>query len=450
MEINKSPEYIDDLPIQEEEINGEVKKFRVDTQQKIVYELHPKTLKWNGNCYPIELYDPVTELPNADPLIPPELIQELQEEDEFEEPARESEESVIPIPLDGELQEESFWHTYKNYILIAAALIVCILSVRIWNAAKEKAEYLAVEQSATEESFHGTRTAFEDSQTYATEEDPSDTHTASHNTVAETTEPEETVSVLIARKDLLPGDMLDGDAIGTMELTLSEYEGLPADSCLPEKKTSLIIGKYAECFIKKGDYLTADTATDTFSPINPWGTDSPNYIDIPINHTTAPACPIGSKMTLTLTIDDTIHYSAQSPVSYEGTDYTGTAAAEGSRWYVTLTLDNVTVIDWFNDKGTSLFPSYYAYAQVPAEQLYDVISEKYKDRTLFWREYPSYARIHLSPEQYALIESMSNKRSAVFGTAIPVVEASSQADLYEKLSNVYAELQVRWIMKLGG
>lgn len=454
MEINTDSNYISSLPLVTKDHNGKTKHFRIDTNANIAYEVN-KNGSWTGNYISIVVKEEHEDTDvSSDGISIPE-----NEFDYF--PDSETAPAAEPVAGESPETDSSVFETLspapandkraRNLLITAAAVCVALIWLAVAVFAKITQLRSAQEEQALQQSQGQTSATQEATSTTCTVPASSTLTEQSEETESVITQPTETmVEVLVSKQHLMPGDILSEQYFDTVLIEESTYLEVTDQYWLAQDSAHLT-GMTAAAFVAQGDYISKSSAQTSYCMDNPWYTSERATITFPVDYSVVRQFPIGSSMSVSVVVDDTIHYTQRDfQTEYTGDGITGSAEEVNRRLFVSLELSDVVVVDWLNEDQESLFPIYSSYAQVPAQYLDTVISTRYNKTLQFWDELPCYVTISLNDEQYQLLSSLADKRTVTPGSPSPLMDTKAQQDLYEGLSQLYPVLYSRWNAKLGG
>lgn len=202
-----------------------------------------------------------------------------------------------------------------------------------------------------------------------------------------------TINVIQVKQTLVPGDTITADKIQAADISAADYELLRAngrDLYQWDVATNLV-GMVVNKYIPKGGYLASGDESPSYTPSpNPWVTekDGMTYVSIPLKEKASdPLLNFGSQVDIM--VEKTITNTAQQQDSDTGKIITVMETQP-------YEFKSAVVCDILNADSQSLYPSYFAYIEIPtAERLVYLKAALLKDPDLAKRLTPAYILIQI-------------------------------------------------------
>lgn len=410
---------------------GEEKQYTID----YIKSLTKKNVKIYGTemaCYTDEKKD-ITFLIKPDGEIGTTPIRGIyKSEQEANRWKKDPEPIIIPThqdepndqPEQTELEEDNsngsltdLVQKWKKPIVIASVVLLLFLGTRVVGKIRKQSN-----------SSQGAATQVEETQTSAKETAlPADSQTEP------TTAPEAMIMVLVAKTDMLPGQMIRKVDLKVEQVEESRYYNLAASGEMyKEADIDSILGMYVNTYLPAGEYVRHADVEISYGPVNPWQSQgSQMALSFPVSPApgTLQSYIPGTKIDLLLTVE--------SEQRTEG-------EAESTQVITpnTYELKAAVITDARSKEEDSLFNAYYRYSCIPAAYLTQALQDNLEDiQTMI----PVEIEITLSAEQAESIShvDMSNAQITV-SNPIAAAENQLQKITYEQIQNVVKIVERIW------
>lgn len=459
-------EYIASLPIRKINQRGQLVEVRYDDKKKIIFQLDEHgsfTGKWgyadldalNGTAAPAMPTDPpiaqeATPQEGADTdltssMEPLDLSSDADSADATKAP--ETQAAAFHGCADDRKKPKKL-APYQKGIAFVAALALLAFLLNVFSTPKKPDDPENLTTAATTE--HPTANTAAETQVTTVTTIPESTQ---EETVPPETEPG--ITVIAAVRDMIPGHKITRNDLAFCEISRQDYLMLQAISGLyTESDADDLIGLEASSFISGGAYIDHDDLAVTYAPASPWNRSEqqPYIITLPVTITpnTLYNYLPGTQADITIATETTV---TGIPETTQAT----TAGAEHSSTTVestiisTYVIRGATCLDILDKKQNSLYPAYAALASVPTPYLSRILKETYPTVYHMEQLIPAYITIAVTSEQADILQPLNNTNMEVaIGSPSGAAETKTQADTYQQLLNVAANLANQWTEKTGG
>ncbi len=274
-----------------------------------------------------------------------------------------------------------------------------------------------------------------------------DSTTATSPTLATEATAAPTVSMMIASRDILPGEVLTSELLQVRDISETEFAQLSSVTSLyttddAETLSRLVAVKY----IPAGKALTFDNTGASYAAFNPWNSTNSVTITLPINlgEASIASCTWGSTVDLTLSVKSTQSTSPTAgklPTLPAGVQQGGSEATVIS----TYTITGCTVIDLLDSDRNSLYTKYHILTEIPA-----VLQSKYISSLPQADAYiPHWITVTVTEQQYELLLqfSIDSITQITLNATGKSINTSLQNEMYTKIQIVSKIMEDIWKMK---
>lgn len=346
-----------------------------------------------------------------------ETSQWKKDPDQISIPAPQKEPNDTPEQVESEEDDSKPGLTdqilrWKRPIAIAAAVLMLFLGLRIIGKIRNRSN--PVQETETQ---------------IATKETDLPTDPQTEPAKAQ----EAMITVLVAKEDMLPGQMIRKVDLKTETVEESRYYNLAAaGEMYKESDINSILGMYVNTYLPAGEYVRHTSVEISYDPVNPWqkqGTQT--TLSFPVSPTpeTLQSYIPGTKIDLLVTVESE-HKADVETESTEDADQN------------TFEINGVVISDARSEEEKSLFYAYYRYSCIPAAYLAQALQNNLEDIQIM---VPVEIEITLSEEQAESISFVDlSKAQITVSNPVAAAENQLQKNTYEQIQNVIKLVESIW------
>lgn len=434
-------EYLEKLPIiaikPREGVTG---KARYDAERKILYMLDENG-NYTGKYGPADV--PTQKLAGkSEAHLSTEPGTDLPENSE--DTAKEHSEKSF-ANTEKTSGKEFFKRNKKKIILGAVCVAVIIAGIVCGRVMHILNSQEGSETKETQASQNSEILSSEKDETTATEATTSTTAAVNNKN---------TVTVLTARKTLLPGHTLSSDDFLTV--TISEADYLLLDSIngvYTKAEIDVLKGQTVLTYLSAGSYVGYDDVGPTYAPVNPWRQlekdQSTVIISVEANAETLKNILWGNQMDIQIQVQTKYTSSTSNDNTEEGTEYESgvnhSSSVIESTVVDTYICQNAVIIDVLDSNKKSLFTEYSMLTEIPFGYRTTQIEKRYYSLYEIEKAIPCFIEIAVSSEEAEIIKALDTSNMTItLGNAKPYAKTELQSDTYTALQAVGSNILSQW------